>query len=52
MPKRLAGSTEWLHAIYEFDVSEPIAEIELVCELRGTAGEAWFDLQSLTLRRQ
>jgi hypothetical protein len=51
LPRKLNGNTEWLHAVYDFDVQEPFAEIELVCELRASSGEAWFDLQSLSLRR-
>jgi spore coat protein H len=48
----LSGSSDWTRL--EFDISVPAGgddEIDLVCELRGSQGEAWFDLNSLTLKK-
>ncbi len=36
---------------FEFEVASPLDSIELVCELRATQGEAWFDTDSLVLVR-
>ncbi len=40
----------WTQCSYDFAVQEPIADIELICEVRG-AGSAWFDAGSLQLVR-
>jgi hypothetical protein len=48
----LTGDCEWKSAEYAFEVNEPTREVVLVCELRATAGEAWFDLDGLKLRRR
>ena len=36
---------------HEFRVQEPVAEVELICELRGANSSADFDIQSLKLVR-
>jgi spore coat protein H len=41
--------TPWQKAEYEFPVEPGYDEMTLVCELRATKGEAWFDLDSLKL---
>lgn len=46
----LHGDSEWVMLNFEFEVTEPDREIELVCELKGNRGEAWFDTTSLKLR--
>jgi hypothetical protein len=38
----LVGTTDWTELTWEFEVTEEQAEIELVAELRGTEGQAWF----------
>ena len=43
------GDTEWQTATYEFKVEGESEDISLICEVRGEAGEAWFDLESLRL---
>lgn len=45
------GKTEWQPAEAAFQVQGRTEEVELACELRARAGEAWFDLNSLRLRR-
>ncbi|HTG44762.1 MAG TPA: CotH kinase family protein, partial [Verrucomicrobiae bacterium] len=37
---------------FEFENDEGAGEVELICELRATHGEAWFDLSSLKLSRK
>jgi hypothetical protein len=51
-PRRneLAGDAPWQTLAYEFSAG-PLEEVELVCELRATKGEVWFDLASLRLVR-
>ena len=48
--KRISGTCDWTPARYEIDLHQPIADLEVLCELRGSS-EAWFDLDSLTIRR-
>jgi spore coat protein H len=48
-PNRLTGSSPWQTLTYEFEVSPPGDEVELVCELRATRGQVWFDAKSLRL---
>jgi len=49
--QQLRGDTDWTKVSFEFEVPEPEGDVELVCELKGTRGEAWFDVNSLKLRR-
>jgi hypothetical protein len=44
------AEANWTQGSYDFVVQEPIADIELICEVRGT-GSAWFDAGSLQLIR-
>ena len=44
------GGNDWTPGSYEFEVQEPIADVEVICEVRG-AGSAWFDTGSLRLVR-
>jgi spore coat protein H len=46
----LQGETDWADCTFEFEVEEEIADIEVVCEVRG-AGSAWFDAGSLRVVR-
>jgi hypothetical protein len=47
----LVGDTGWRALATEFEVSEETKDMELVCELRASAGEAWFGTESLRLAR-
>jgi hypothetical protein len=49
--RRLSGTSSWRPLTHEFEVKDPIADIELVCEFHAVQGEVWFDLSSLKLRR-
>jgi hypothetical protein len=46
-----SGSQDWQDCSYSFQVGEDESQIELVCELRASRGEAWFDTASLKLVR-
>jgi hypothetical protein len=50
-PHQLAGDSPWTKSSVEFTLTAPETEVELLCELRASAGEAWFDLESLRLVR-
>jgi spore coat protein H len=47
----LMGDSEWRALSMEFEVTETTQDVELVCELRASSGEAWFGLESLKLMR-
>lgn len=49
--KRLTGDSEWQSLTLEFQVQEPLGETQLACEFRGTEGEAWFQTDSIRLKR-
>jgi hypothetical protein len=51
-PFDLVGDSPGVRLHYEFEVSQPAEEVELVCELRAQAGDAFFDLESLRLVRK
>jgi hypothetical protein len=48
-PDKLIGDASWQPLAYEFDVALPTDEVQLVCELRASKGEVWFDAESLKL---
>jgi len=50
-PHGLSGTAAWQDVSYSFEVPESGAEVEFVCELRASAGEACFDGASLRLVR-
>jgi len=55
---RAQGSSElretsaWEELKTEFEVRAPEEEVVLICQLRATSGEAWFDRVSLRLVRR
>lgn len=51
-PNKAVGDTPWTPLRYEFEVTGEGREVVLVCELRGAAGEAWFDLATLKLEQR
>ena len=50
-PNKLTGDVPWQKLEYEFDVMSPNDEVDLVCELRASKGDVWFDADSLRLVR-
>jgi spore coat protein H len=48
----LIGDSGWQDCAFEFEVTEAMREVVLVCEVRASAGEAHFELESLRLRRR
>lgn len=47
----LTGDHDWTLLRVEFDLSKEETEVEMLCNLRAQAGEAWFELESLRLVR-
>ncbi|PYJ85625.1 MAG: hypothetical protein DME22_08430 [Verrucomicrobia bacterium] len=45
------GSSNWKKLAVEFQVDRVEEDVELVCELRASAGQAWFDKDSLRLAK-
>ena len=48
---KLMGDSPWSRLEFEFEVAPSMNSIDLVCELRATQGEVWFDTDSLVLVR-
>jgi hypothetical protein len=48
---KLLGDSPWQMLSYDFEVPNPPQDVELLCELRAAAGQAWFDLDSLRLKK-
>ena len=49
--KYLLGDSDWKPIDFEFAVSDSMTEVQILCEFRGVEGEAWFDLDSLKVKR-
>lgn len=47
----LREDADWQELVCPIEVAGGSAEVELICELWATEGEAWFDLDSLRLER-
>jgi len=48
---RLSGQNSWRGLQHEFRVEEGAGDVELVCEFDARAGESWFELESLCVRK-
>lgn len=46
---KLDGTTNWTPLTYEIRIDQPLQEVELVAELRASAGRVFFELGSLRL---
>ena len=49
--RRLVEDSDWQELTCRFAVRGAEEPVDLACELRGSRGEVWFDLNSLQLRR-
>jgi hypothetical protein len=47
----MSGTSAWQLLSHEFEVTETGLDVECVCDFYGMAGEVWFDLDSLRLKR-
>ena len=48
---QLTGNSGWEKLAFEFEVASGPQDVDLVCELRGSKGEVWFEADSLRLFR-
>lgn len=48
----LLGDSDWEKLEYFFEIKAESEEVWMLCELRASAGEAWFELDSLKLRKR
>jgi hypothetical protein len=48
---RLSGNSDWTTIRHEFELRQPLADLQIQCALMGNAGEAWFDASSIRIRR-
>jgi spore coat protein CotH len=51
-PVHLTGDNDWIAVKYDFDAAESLAEVVLVCELNAASGQAFFDPESLVVRKR
>ena len=49
--QRLTGDTEWTTVTHEFELRQPLADVQIQCALQGSLGAAWFELSSFKIRR-
>jgi hypothetical protein len=49
--QRLDGTTDWTVIRHEFELRQPLADLQVQAVLRAAEGEAWFDPTSIRLRR-
>ena len=47
----LLGTSGWSLLTTEFEVGQGSGEVEFICELRASSGEAWYDAASLRVRK-
>jgi spore coat protein H len=50
--RKVSENMDWTTAGFDFEVQQNHSDVELVCELRATQGEVWFDLASLRLLKR
>lgn len=51
-PVQLAGTHDWQLAKYDFEVTDPLMEIVLVCDLNAVSGQFIIDPSTLMLRKR
>ena len=49
--QRLLGDKDWTMVTHEFELRQPLADLQIQCVLQASSGAAWFDLSSLRIRR-
>ena len=48
---RFIGDNDWTTISHEFELRQPIADVQIQCVLENATGEAWFDTASLQIQR-
>ena len=49
--RRLTGDKDWTLVTHEFELRQPLADLQIQCVLQAETGAAWFELDSLQIRR-
>jgi spore coat protein H len=49
--QKISGSSDWTEVTYEFELRQPIADLQILCEIRSGRGQASFDRDSLKITR-
>jgi spore coat protein H len=49
--QRLERDRDWQLVTHEFELRQPLADVQIQCVLQASSGTAWFDLSSLKIRR-
>jgi hypothetical protein len=49
---RLVANSDWAVVKYEIELRNPMADLEVSCELTGQSGEAWFDPKAIRITRR
>jgi hypothetical protein len=47
----LHGTNDWKSMKFEFEIVEPVREVELVAEIRAMQGKVWFDKATLRVKQ-
>ncbi len=47
----ITGTSDWKEIVYDFELRQPVADLQISCELRAEQGDVWFELESLKLIR-
>jgi spore coat protein H len=50
--RRLTGDNDWTTITHEFELRQPIADLQIQCAIENATGEAWFDAASLQIQRR
>ena len=48
---RFIGDNDWTTISHEFELRQPIADVQIQCVVENATGEAWFDTASLQIQR-
>jgi len=47
--QRITTDSDWRKLTYDIELRQPMADVQILCELRADKGEAWFDTSSIRL---
>jgi hypothetical protein len=50
--RRLVGDNDWTTIRHDFELRQPIADLQIQCVIENSTGEAWFDTSSLQIQRR
>ncbi len=47
----ITETADWKPLEQEFNLPDALSEVQILCEFRGMEGDAWYDLEAMTIRR-